>query len=347
MKRGSTHMRTIATGLLIAATAALCAGQTVTSAHSGTVHYFEGDVSIDGAPIAPRVARFAEVKEQETLRTGRGRAEILLTPGVFLRVAENSAVRMLDNRLTSTRVEVVQGEVILESMDSQMSLKDSPVTLIYRDYEVRMVKHGLVELGADPAEVRVFKGDTEVTAGNNRVVVKEAHLVPLAAGLVAEKFDAKTADDLYLWARDRSESLSAANMAAARHISSGYAEGGSPWGGGWYFNPYMDMFTYVPAYGMMASPFGFGYFSPMGIYSYYSPAYSFYGSAPARTLSSAAAPAALTAPVRNLASGSAPGGAPMLGSPIRSGASAPGAGFGAGGGMTHAGAMGHSAGRAR
>ncbi len=47
------------------------------------------------------------------LRTGQGRAEVLLTPGVFLRVGENSAIRMLDNRLLSTRVEIVSGNAIV------------------------------------------------------------------------------------------------------------------------------------------------------------------------------------------------------------------------------------------
>jgi hypothetical protein len=339
-------MKTITAGLLFAAVAALCHGQTVISAHSGTLHYFEGDVSIDGAAITQKPSHFFEVKEQATLRTGQGRAELLLTPGVFLRVGENSAVRMLDNRLASTRVEVVQGNVMVESMDQQMSLKDSPVTLIYGSYEVHMVKHGLVEIATEPAEVKVFKGETEVTAGDNKAVVKEGRLVPLAAGLVAEKFDVKAADDLYLWARDRSESLSAANMASARRISSSYASGGAstgPWTGGWYFNPYMDMFTYVPAFGMMASPFGFGYFSPAAIYSYYSPIYSFYGAAPSR----ASAPVSgLVSPVRALASGSAPGGA-QLGSPIRSGVSAPGGGFSAGRPSFGGGGLARGGGRAR
>lgn len=280
-------MRNVTSGVaLFALTAALCSAQSITSARSGTVHYFEGDVSIEGQPLHPRPARFDEVKEQQVLRTGKGRAEILLTPGVFLRVGENSAVRMIDNRLLSTRVEIMSGTVMVESEDPQMSLKDSPVTLVYRDYEVRMVKHGLVEISSDPSEMKVFKGEAEVTAADSRAVIKEGHLMPFTAALLAEKFDPKEADDLYLWARDRSESLSVANMASARTISSGYSDGEAPaWGGGWYYNPYMGMYTYVPGSGMLNSPFGYGFYSPMAIYSVYSPVYSFYGS-PARATAS-------------------------------------------------------------
>src|SRR5580658_7660059 len=137
--------------VLVAMTAAVCSAQSVTSAHSGTLHYFEGDVSIDGAAVQAKVARFSEIKEQSVLSTGLGRAEVLLTPGVFLRMGENSAIKMLDNRLISTRVEIMSGNAIVESDDPQLSIKDSPVSMIYKDYEIRMVKHGLVEIGTAPA----------------------------------------------------------------------------------------------------------------------------------------------------------------------------------------------------
>jgi hypothetical protein len=323
----SVERRLASGAALMAMAVAMCSAQTITSARSGTVHYFEGDVSIDGTALQQKNARFTEVKEQEVLRTGLGRAEVLLTPGVFLRVGENSAVRMLDTRLVSTRVEVMSGNAIVESDDPQMSLKDSPVTLVYGDYQIRVVKHGLVEIGSDPSEMKVFKGEAEVTTSGNRAIIKEGQKMPFAAGLVAEKFETKTADDLYLWARDRSQSLSAANMASARTLNgSGFTDSGygvGNWTGGWYFNPYMDMFTYVPAYGMLASPFGFGFFSPGMIYSYYMPQYYAYGG---NAFSRPVSTGTLGSPMRV---GSLSGGAPALGSPVRGGSAAPAA-FGGG-----------------
>jgi hypothetical protein len=311
----NTRLQFVSGISLVALAASVCSAQVITSAHSGTVHYFEGDVSIEGTAIQQKSARFAEIKEQEALRTGEGRAEILLTPGVFLRVGENSSIRMLDNRLASTRVEVLSGNVMVESDDPQMSVKDSPVTLVYGDYQIRMVKHGLVEIGSDPSEMKVYKGEAEVSTADNRAIVKEGQKMPFAAGLVAEKFDTKNADDLYLWARDRSQSLSAANMTSARTLNaSGYSNSGV---GGWYFNPYMDMYTYMPGYGMLASPFGFGFFSPAMIYSYYMPGfYTNSGNAFSRPISSGT----LSSPARI---GSVSGSAPVLGSPVRGGSAAP------------------------
>jgi len=301
-------------GVTFAALAAgsACSAQMITSAHSGTVHYFEGDVSIDGTQVERQTARFTEIKEQQALRTGQGRAEILLTPGVFLRVGENSSIRMLDNRLASTRVEVVSGNAIVESVDPQMSLKDSPVTLIYRDYEIRMAKHGLVEIGSDPSEMKVYKGEAEVSTSGNRAIVKEGQKMPFAAGLVAEKFDTKSADDLYLWARDRSQSLSAANMTSARTLNANCLTNCS----GWYYNPNLGMITYIPGGGMLVSPFGYGFFSPAVIYSYYAPGfYTNSGNAFSKPISNGSLSSAQV--------GSLSGGAPALGSPVRGGSAAP------------------------
>jgi len=322
---------------LFSLAAGAASAQSVISAHAGTVHYFDGDVSINGEPLVQKHARFDEVREQEVLRTGRGRAEVLLSPGVFLRVGENSAIRMLDNRLAATRVELVSGTVIVESDARDASMKDTPVTLIHGDSQVRMAKQALFEMSTDPAEVRVFKGSAEVSGEKNHAEIKEGHKTPLQDDLQAAKFDTKTADDLYLWARDRSESISAANMASARGISSSWSDRASyQWNGGWYYNPYLSMFTYVPAAGIMTSPFGFGFYSPMTIYQAYSPVYSFAAGAAPRSSAS------LASPVRMATSTAGP---VQLGSPMRSGAVA--TSRMGGGGFAGAGRVGGGLGGAR
>ncbi len=50
----------------------------------------------------------------QVLRTDIGKAEVLLTPGVFLRLGDHSAVKMISPDLTRTQVEVVQGRVAVE-----------------------------------------------------------------------------------------------------------------------------------------------------------------------------------------------------------------------------------------
>ena len=68
-------------------------------------------------------------------------------------------------------------------------------------------------------------------AGDNRATVKDGHEVFLTAALVTDKFDDKTAaDDNYIWARDRSAVVSAANLSSARMLANN-SSGGSLWSG--------------------------------------------------------------------------------------------------------------------
>jgi len=113
----------------LAVSASLCLAQNIAPSHSGTVDYFQGDVSIDGLQLISKTARFSTLKEQSVLKTGEGRAELLLTPGVILRVGENSSVRMLDSDLMHTQVQLVSGSAMVEATESGTDVKDPPVTI--------------------------------------------------------------------------------------------------------------------------------------------------------------------------------------------------------------------------
>src|SRR4051812_40320972 len=64
--------------------------QSVISAHSGLIHYVEGQTFLDSNPVEVKISKFPEMKENMELTTKDGRAEVLLNPGAFLRVGENS-----------------------------------------------------------------------------------------------------------------------------------------------------------------------------------------------------------------------------------------------------------------
>src|SRR5690242_14102448 len=115
-------MRAITACLVFAVAATGSAyAQYVISAHSGVVQYVQGRALLNDNAVDPKFGQFPEIKENEIFRTEEGRAEILLTPGVFLRLAENSSIRMVSVRLTDTRVEVLSGSVMVES---DQALKD-------------------------------------------------------------------------------------------------------------------------------------------------------------------------------------------------------------------------------
>src|SRR6516164_5495593 len=112
-----THIRTgwvMAFGLILSAWAPALA-QSVISTHSGVVYFFDGAVYVGDQRLEQRFGRFPDIGEGRELRTEQGRAEVLLTPGVILRIGDNSVIRMVSSKFSDTRVELLVGSAILEA----------------------------------------------------------------------------------------------------------------------------------------------------------------------------------------------------------------------------------------
>src|SRR5579862_6075544 len=104
-----TQVRNFVLALSAVAACFQAFGQSVISTHSGVVYFFTGAVYIGDERLEQKFGRFPDIAEGRELRTETGRAEVLLTPGVVLRVSENSSVRMLSDKLSDTRVELLTG----------------------------------------------------------------------------------------------------------------------------------------------------------------------------------------------------------------------------------------------
>jgi hypothetical protein len=254
--------------------------QSVISARSGTIHYVEGKVLLNEQEIAPKFGEFPAMDNGAILRTtGEGRVEVLLIPGVILRVGENSSIRMVANSLADTRVELQAGKAVLECAEI---LKGDAVALVVGGTLVSFAKNGLYEATAEPPAVRVYKGEATMLADGKPMIVKRGHEALLGSVVTAEKFDENATDDLYNWSSRRSGYLALANVSAANSMNNGYGGGygysGYGYaGGGWAWNPWFGMFTMVPMSGMLWSPFGYGFYSPYSVYGAYFPYYYGYG----------------------------------------------------------------------
>ena len=246
-------------------------GQSAISAHSGMIHYVEGRVFVGDHQVDTKIGNFVQVKENEQLRTEEGRAEILLTPGVFLRVGENSSFRMITNRLIDTRLEFLSGSMIVEADDI---LKDNSVTIVYKDDTVHLAKKGLYRFDSAPAQLRVYDGEVEVASGDKRIEVKQGKAVSLNGEMAVTKFDTEQGDALSRWSRRRGEYIAMANVSAAKSIR----DSGMSWtSSSWAWNPYFGMFTFIPMRGAYYSPYGFAFWSPVQVYQVYRPRPAFGG----------------------------------------------------------------------
>ncbi|HLJ50435.1 MAG TPA: hypothetical protein VKU01_30695 [Bryobacteraceae bacterium] len=172
------------------------------------INYFEGSVAVDGQPLEQKFGRFPELKSGSELRTDQGRAEILLTPGVFLRVDQNSSIRMVSNRLADARVEFIGGSAALEAANA------SPLTLVYRDYQVQFPKAGHFRINSAPAELRVEDGEAVVSLHSKSVTVAANQLLPFDQTMAARSIDKDVNDALDRWSQNRSASIASDNASA-------------------------------------------------------------------------------------------------------------------------------------
>jgi len=241
----------------------MASAQTVISAKSGLIHYVEGRVYLGDQLIESKFGEFPDLKENGQLRTEEGRAEVLLTPGVFLRVGDHSAIRMVTNRLIDTRVEFLGGSALVEADEL---LKDNGVTIVYKDYAVQLEKKGVYRFDSEPPAVRVYDGEAMVLYNGKSEEVKPGHMLEMNGELKTAHFDKdKSADELYLWSRNRSQYLAMANVSAAQSVNNS----GMYWGSSnWAWNPFFGMYTFIPMSGAYYNPFGWGFFSPYSVYSY-------------------------------------------------------------------------------
>jgi hypothetical protein len=240
--------------------------QSVISTRSGVIYFFEGAVYLGDQPLAPNLGKFSCVPQGAVLRTAEGRAEVLLTPGVFLRMGEKSAIRMVANDLADTLVELQTGSAIVESGEPNSG---TSVTVIYKDWRVRFVQKGIYRIDADPPRLRVRQGEAEVFAGpaGQPIPVEPGMTLPFSGVLASERSSWEPGDALSDWASGRSESISADNAITAQ-IDEDPAS----------VTPGSDGFTYFPFLGVgLGSASLYNSYTPAqpGFNSIYLPGYTY------------------------------------------------------------------------
>lgn len=246
-------------------------GQSVISTHSGVVHFFTGSVFLGGEELQPKFGKFPEIGNGVELRTEDGRAEVLLTPGYFLRVGANSAIRMASNDLSDTRIELLAGSAIVESPEK--TIADTSVTLLHKNWQIRFTQHGVYRVDSEPAQLQVMSGEAQVSAAGKwaPVTVRRGQVLPFAEVLVPDdstllQSTNDAMDPFRDWAMLRSEAVAADNATAAEISDDPGAldSYGMQAGGG---------FTYFPLGGIPAlnlslnnpygfAPYGFSFWAP-------------------------------------------------------------------------------------
>ncbi len=190
--------------IVLLAIGAMCAPAYLVQfpARPGAVNYIvSGAAYLDGKQLNSRDVGTATLNAGDELTTQQGRAEVLLTPGVFLRLGDDSAVKMISPDITLTQVELEHGQAGVEVDEIY---KQNDLQVIDAGVTTQLVQDGYYEVNANPATVRVFNGKAAVEVRDGKYkVLKDGHEFALAAGTDGQplarektvKFNAKTNED--------------------------------------------------------------------------------------------------------------------------------------------------------
>jgi hypothetical protein len=176
-----------------------CYAQPVISAHAGLILFTDGAVLLDGKSYEPRSGHYSEVPENATLQTQAGKADLLLAPGIFLRLGDHSTVRLLSNKLFDVQVELLAGSAIF---DSGRPEPDNWVRLIYRERRIAMPSRGGYRIDSQSDRIAVFSGQLEVCNREAILAVPEHHQLSFETGELRDLAETPP-DPLDLWAQDR------------------------------------------------------------------------------------------------------------------------------------------------
>lgn len=256
--------------IVLLAGASPAAANTTSMAVPGTVNYVEGQVALNGQSLPAKLDHNNSplLETNQLLDTGQGKVEMLLTPGVYFRLGDNSEARMVSPGLADTRVELVKGEAMLEV---DQLYKENDLSVLMGNSTTRIDKEGLYDFRTAPAAVRVIDGKATVFEDDAHVSVKKGHEVLVADGapLKGESMNKEAqmaieSDPLYRWSDLRGQYEANANLNEAYSVM---AYGGW-WGPGWYWDPFWDFYAFLPGDGFFYDPFGWGFYSPFWVWGH-------------------------------------------------------------------------------
>lgn len=242
----------------------------VISAKAGGVNYVTGAARVtrDNTGQTQILAKGDELGDKDMVSVGAsGRAEILLNPGSFLRLAENTEFEMTNTALESLKLKLASGSALIEASD--VGDDGAEISIATPQANIQLEKSGIYRINADAnaTEIYVWKGSA--TVGGE--VIKSGRKVTVGRnGAVAAsvKFDKdEERDALDIWSKDRAKELAKLNDRLERReleraFRSSAFSGFSSWhrGGFWAYNRFTGAYCFVPfGFDYWDSPYGYGY----------------------------------------------------------------------------------------
>jgi len=248
-------------GLACVATVAAAAGMV---GQPGAVNYMEGQVSVDGKAIPSGSLEGVAAAAGQTLSTEKGKAEALLMPGVFLRLGEQTAVKMTSLAAADTQVELTHGEAVIEVV----RLGEGRLLVLDGQARVTLDRPGIYAFHTSAPVIAVFAGKARVQVNDHVAEVGKGreYTVRGDAGGGEGKISRDRMDDAYRFSLERAQADARASIDTAQALVGTDPES---WKGpGWYWNSFYNEWGFLPETYTMNGPYGETYFSARFYWEY-------------------------------------------------------------------------------
>ena len=225
--------------------------QYMVSAKAGLVNYVDGQVN---------VRLHEQITAGAPIETGlQSHVELLLNPGSFLRIGEDSQVVLDSVELSNIAVRIVKGAALIEASDID---KQIPIRVTTGNLQVLIVSPGTYRFSDGTA--LVLEGKLR-TADKSTSIKKGHQITSFGDSYTVSNIVARPTGELDLWSSQRSAALAKANALAYHDRYSGNAYSF------WYYPYYPYWNVYSSRSAWIYSPFLTGFtFIPRGAYrSYY------------------------------------------------------------------------------
>jgi hypothetical protein len=213
----------------------------------GVLNSFTGDVWINGTHANASSAGRATLETGQEISTHEGMAELLLTPGSFLRLGSGSILRLESLSASDVRLRLKQGRAIVEVLIPRPAIimEQSGVMAAFQ-------KSGLYGFDKGRGEIAVYSGEARLSRSGKQLLADQGF------GVKTRRFRevrvaANSTDRVIAWSNLRSEQLSSESAASAQSATNG---------SGWHWDPWAGSYTWLSASGAVTGPFGWPYYSP-------------------------------------------------------------------------------------
>jgi hypothetical protein len=181
-------------------------GQYIVSTMAGYIHFAEGGVWLEEKPFEFNAAQVVHVGDGQRLRTVDGRAEVMIIPGSFVRLAPGSEFEMIRGGLLSAEMKLNEGSAMIDLIGA---METDGISIRAGDALIVFEKSGLYRIDAPPGgdpTFRVYRGKARVQVNGETVDLGSKRSITLRASnarLKAGKFNDSEEDALEQWNKER------------------------------------------------------------------------------------------------------------------------------------------------